>query len=188
MLRTAIAVAAVAAVSAEAKPAASNMWIIDKSASQLGFRSSMGGTPFSGTFRRWDARISFDPAALGKSSVTVAVDLASASTGDASRDQSLPTSDWFDTSRFPRATFTSNSFKSLGGNRYAAAGVLTIKGVARPVVLPFQVAIAGDTARAQGALAINRSVFGVGKGQFAGPDSIPFNVQVVVRINAVRAR
>ena len=84
-------------------------WTVNKGASQLGFRSSMGGQAFSGGFRRWDARIVFDPQALDRSSVTAVIDTGSATTGDSSRDEALPTDDWFGVGRFPRATFTATS-------------------------------------------------------------------------------
>ena len=171
------------AVPAVAKP---DQWIVARPASQIGFRSSMGGAAFAGSFRRWDARIAFDPAALDQSSVVAVIDLNSATTGDASRDQSLPTADWFNVARFPRATFAASKFKSLGGGRYVASGTLTIKGVTRPVVLPFNLTIAGTKARMQGSLTLDRRAFGIGQGQFAGADTIPFNVQVVIRVDATR--
>ena len=171
------------AVPAVAQP---SQWIVARPASQIGFRSSMGGAAFAGSFRRWDARIAFDPAALDRSSVVTVIDLGSATTGDASRDQSLPTADWFNVARFPRATFAASKFKSLGGGRYVASGTLTIKGVTRPVVLPFNLTTAGTKARMQGSLTLDRRAFGIGQGQFAGADTIPFNVQVVIRVDATR--
>ena len=180
------AVAAIAMLAAAAPAAAQSSWTVDKAASQLGFRGSMAGAAFDGRFRRWDAKILFDPAALDKSSVTAVVDLASAATGDASRDQSLPEAEWFNTARFPRATFTANRFRALGGNRYAAIGTLTIRGVSRPATLPFQLVINGRQARMRGSLTLNRTTFGIGQGQFAGAETVAHAVQVTVAINARR--
>lgn len=163
-------------------------WGVNQAASELGFRASMGGQGFAGRFRRWTARIRFDPAALDRSSVTATIDTGSAVTGDATRDESLPQADWFAATRFPRATFTATRFRSLGGNRYRADGMLSIKGVSRPAALPFQLMIKGDQARMQAALTINRATFGIGQGQFAGPESIPHAVTVTVRIAATRQR
>jgi len=168
--------------------AAAPAWTVDKAASHIGFKSSFGGQAVEGTFRRWDAQIQFDPKALMASRVLVTVDVASAATGDASKDEALPTADWFDAARFPRATFAASSFKDLGGGRYQAIGILTLKGVARPVVLPFSLAITGAKARMNGQVALNRSVFGVGKGQFASSETVPFEVAVVVAMAATRGR
>jgi hypothetical protein len=43
-------------------------------------------------------------------------------TGEASRDQSLPTSDWFNIKAFPQAEFKSSQFKKVGPDRYIAQG------------------------------------------------------------------
>lgn len=179
-------VLAAVAIAAATPAAAQVRWTVDKAASSVGFRGSMSGAAFDGRFRRWDAQILFDPAALNKSSVTAVIDLASAATGDASRDQSLPGGEWFDTARFPRATFTAKKFQALGGTRYAAIGTLTIRGVSRPVTLPFQLVIQGRQARMRGILTLNRTTFGIGQGQFAGPDTVAHAVQVSVTINATR--
>jgi polyisoprenoid-binding protein YceI len=186
-VRTAFAAALGACLLAGQAFAAPPTWTVDKAASRLGFKSSMSGMPFEGRFRQWDAQIAFDPKDLAGSKVNVSIQMASAATGDTSRDESLPSDDWFATSQFPRATFTSNSFKSLGGDRYQAAGTLTIRGKSAPVVLPFTLDITGDVARMNGQVAINRTAFGVGQGEFATGDTVPLDVTVVVSITAKKA-
>ena len=173
------------ATAAVAAPAA---WAVDKAASKLGFNSSFSGMAFSGTFRRWDAQIAFDPKALAASSATVSIEPASVATGDPDRDDALPTSDWFDVAHFPRATFTTKSFKSLGANRYQADGVLTLRGVSRPVSVPFTLTIAGDVATMSGQVPIDRSAFGVGQGQWKSAETVPLPVTVTIAITARRAK
>ncbi len=178
---------AIILVAAPAIAAPAPFWTIDKARSQVAFAASMSGQAINGSFRRFDARIAFDPANLAGSSVTAMIDTASAVTGDKSRDESLPTPDWFNVKAFPRATFTSKAFKSLGGNRYQAAGTLTIRGVAKPVVLPFQLVINGTAAQMRGTLTIDRRTFGIGQGQFASPDTVAANVKINIVINARKA-
>ncbi len=156
-------------------------------ASRLGFRTTFGGQAVQGAFRRWDAEIVFDPKALTQSKATVTVQLASAATGDPSKDQALPTADWFDVAHFPRATFATTAIKDLGGGRYQAAGTLSLRGVSRPVVLPFTLTITGDRAKMTGSTVVNRSAFGVGQGQFKGADTVPFNVVLDVVLSAHKA-
>lgn len=182
-----ISLAAIALIAAPAIAAPAPFWTIDKAKSQVGFVASMSGQAINGSFKRFDARIAFDPANLAGSSVTAVIDTASAATGDTSRDESLPTPDWFNVTAFPRATFASKSFKSLGGSRYQAAGTLTIRGVARPMVLPFQLVITDNIAQMRGTVIIDRRWFGVGQGQFASPDSVAAAVKVNITITARRA-
>lgn len=171
-----------AAVAASVAPA----WTVNQAASRLRFQSSSGGTPFTGSFSRWTAAIRFDPKNLPGSSVQVRIDMTSAHTGASDKDEALPGSDWFATARFAQATYAARSFKDLGGGRYQALGTLTMRGVARPLPVTFQLAITGDQARMTGGAVIDRHLFGVGQGQFATPDTVPFAVQVGITITAKR--
>jgi polyisoprenoid-binding protein YceI len=179
------AIALVAATPVIAAPASS--WTVDKAHSQVGFVASMNGQAINGSFRRFDARIAFDPANLAGSSVTAVIDTASAATGDQTRDEALPSADWFSAKVFPRATFTAKTFKSLGGNRYQALGTLTIRGVNHQVAMPFELAITGSAAQMRGTVTIDRRWFGVGQGQFATPDAVAANVKVNIAIAARKA-
>jgi polyisoprenoid-binding protein YceI len=190
----ALAGSAIAATTAKPAPAkaapakgGAAKWAVNPAASTLGFASSFSGTAFQGTFRRWNADIAFDPKNLAASKATVTIDMTSAVTGDASRDESLPTDDWLASGKFKTATFTTTSIKDLGGGKYQAPANLTIRGVTKPVVLNFTVAITGDQAKMNGTAVINRSQFGVGQGQWAGADTVPYNVTVNVNIAAKRA-
>lgn len=166
--------------------AAAPSWNVNKANSHLGFGVSVSNQGVHGEFRRWDAQISFDPKALGQSRVAATIDMGSAVTGDATRDQSLPTPDWFNTAAFPRASFVATSFKDLGGGHYQAFGDLTIRGIKHPVVLPFTLKIQGNNAQMQGSLTINRGSFGVGQGQWKSSEMVGANVQINVSINATR--
>ena len=170
-----------------AAPAAARPYTVDKAASKLGFTGSMSGAPFQGTFRRWDATIDFDPNNLPASRASVTVDMASASTGDGTRDEAMPSSDWFAAQRFPRATFTTRAITRTGPNRYQAAGDLTIRGVRRPVVMAFTLQLNGNVARMQGRLPLDRTAFGVGQGQFRTDGMVAKTVTVTVDLTA-RAR
>jgi polyisoprenoid-binding protein YceI len=160
------------------------LWFVDKPHSKVAFTASMSRQPINGVFRRYDTKISFDPANLAGSSVMTVIDTASAFTGDASRDETLPTPEWFNVRAFPKATFRSTSFKTLGQGRYVAVGTLTIRGVSRPVNLPFKLTITGKQARMDGSLSIDRRWFGVGQGQFAGTESVGAAVRINVTIAA----
>ena len=184
----AAAVIALAAAAGAAHAATPAKWTVDMAASRLGFRTAFAGQVVQGAFRRWDADVVFDPKALAQSKATVTVQVASAATGDPSKDQALPTADWFNVSRFPRATFATTAIKDLGGGRYQAAGTLSLRGVSRPVVLPFTLTITGDRARMTGSTVVNRSAFGVGQGQFKGADTVPLDVVIEVSLTAHKAR
>lgn len=184
----ACALALLAAPMAASAAAPSNAWVVDKAKSALAFRGTLEGTPFDGTFRRWDAQITFDPKKLAASKVVVTIDTASAFTNNPDRDQTLPTDEFFAVKRFPKATFVSTRFVDQGGGRYQAIGELTIKGVKKPVTLPFTLAINGDVALMKGSLVLNRTAFGIGSGRWKTDDEVGLNVTVNVNVTARRSR
>jgi len=168
--------------------AAPPVWTVDKAASKVGFSSTFSGEAVSGAFRRWDAQIRFDPRDLAHSSARVSIDVASAATGDADRDAALPDPVWFSAAKYPKATFVTRSFKSLGGSRYAAVGDLTIRGVTKPLTLPFTLAITGGTAKMNAAVNLNRLAFGVGQDEWKSTEVIPATVKVTIALTAKRAK
>jgi polyisoprenoid-binding protein YceI len=185
-LRFAVFIAALAiAAPAWAAPSA---WIVDHAASKVGIGSTFDGQAVGGSFRKWDADIRFDPNDLAHSSASVSIDVGSAVTGDADRDEALPDTPWFFAAKYPKATFVSHSFKTLGGNRYEAAGDLTIRGVTKPLTLPFTLVITGDAAKMNAAVSVNRLAFGVGQGEWATTEVIPAAVQVTIALSAHKAK
>lgn len=185
-LLSAIAVATVIASPAFAAPAPA--WTVDKAASKVSFSSSFDGAAFTGSFRSWDAAIRFDPANLAGSSVTATFDTASAATGESGKDQALPEADWFSAKAFPKATFKATSFKALGGGRYQAVGTLTMRGVTKPLTLPFTLVITGDTAKMTSSVGINRLAFGVGQNEWNTTEVVPGTVTVNISLTAKRAK
>jgi polyisoprenoid-binding protein YceI len=180
LLATALALTPVLAMAAPAT------WVVDKAASRLTFTSTVSGQAFTGRFARWDAAIHFDPKDPAHSDVTATIDVTSAATGSGDRDAELPDQDWFWTSHFPRASYVAHGFQAAGPGRYVAVGVLTIRGVAKPLNLPFALAINGAAAHMTGAIALNRLAFGVGQGEWAATDTVPANVTVNVDLTARR--
>ncbi|WP_264785676.1 YceI family protein, partial [Gluconobacter cerinus] len=107
-------------------------------------------------------------------------------TGDQQRDGALPGKDWFNVAGFPSAVFDAQSFRAMGGNSYEAVGTLTIRGISKPVTLPFTLDINGTTAHAKGHLDLVRSDFGVGQGPWASGQWVSLNVGVDMDITAQR--
>lgn len=159
-------------------------WTVDPAKSQISFTGTQAGSPFTGKFARWDARISFDPANVAAGHAEVTIETASAATGDSQKDEALPQSDWFNAQKFPQAKFEAKSFKALGGDRYEAAGSLTIKGVTKDVTLPFTLKISGDQAQVNGHLDIERSAYNVGEGAWAAPTFVGATVGIDIALAA----
>ncbi|HIJ38251.1 MAG TPA: YceI family protein [Rhodospirillaceae bacterium] len=169
---------------AEAK--AGDLWQIDPQKSLLGFSGSQSGAAFQGHFTKWQAMIAFNPADPANGHALVTIDMNSATTGDGSRDQALPDTDWFDVKHFGAAQFEAKSFHALGGNAYEAEGILTIRGISRPVVLPFSLDIEGDVAHVKGKLILTRTDYGVGQGAWSSGQLVGLEVAVLLDLSAKR--
>ena len=139
-------------------------WAVDASKSTLGFKGSYQGETFDGTFRKFDAIIAYDAADPTTGKFDVTVDLASADTASAERDDSLKGSDFFAVSKFPKAHFVTESFAKAADGRVTARGKLTIRDQTKPVTLEVTFAETGNTATLDVATVLKRADFGLGAG------------------------
>jgi polyisoprenoid-binding protein YceI len=116
----------------------------------------------------------------------VTIDLASVDTSDSQRDESIRGDSFFNIGAHPTAVFTSSDIRKTGGNGFEARGTLNLHGVAQPVALRFTLNFAGDTVRAQGSTAIDRTRFGVGSGEWSATDQIAGRVPINFAFTARR--
>jgi polyisoprenoid-binding protein YceI len=161
-------------------------WKVLPAQSVLGFSGVQTGEKFSGKFSRFEAKIALDPQKLEDAHIDVAVDTASAVTGDKQRDEALPAADWFDVAHFPQARFVSRQVKKAGEG-YEAIGDLSLRGVTKEVVLRFTLEIAGDKAHAKGHADLVRTAFGVGQGDWADGQWVALEVGVTFDLKAEKA-
>lgn len=183
-MRSAIFIAALLAAS----PATAAHWNVDAAKSKLGFTVSWAGQPFNATFKSWKANVDFDPNDLAHSSADVTIDVASEASGDADTDEGVKGAQGFQTTQFSTARFQTVSIAHKSGNDYVAQAKLTIRGVTKPVTLPFTLAIAGNSAHMTGTAQVSRMDFGVGQGgDFSKPAPVAYQVTVKVDLTATKA-
>jgi polyisoprenoid-binding protein YceI len=72
------------------------------------------------------------------SSVEVAIETASITTGDRQRDGHLLSPDFFDAEANPTINFRSTGVRPVSGERYAVDGELTVHGETKPVTLDLE--------------------------------------------------
>lgn len=151
--------------------------------SHLAFAGSYQGEVFTGTFPGFKTRLSFDPKQLAKARLDVTIALATASTSNADYDGELRGPAFFNAATFPQARYTARTFRALGGNRYAADGTLSLRGVSKPVTLQFTWA-PGVRPVLAGKAIVRRLAFGIGGGEWADtsliPDAIAISTKVIL--------
>ena len=69
------------------------------------------------------------------SHVEATIQVATLDTGDARRDESLRSPDFFDADKYPSISFRSTSVEARASGIWAVTGDLTVRGVTRPVTL-----------------------------------------------------
>lgn len=154
---------------------------VQAAGSTLAFAGKYQGVTFSGNFPGFSARLRFDPQQLAKATLAVDIPLATATTRNASYDDALRGAGFFDSATFPRAQFTATKFRALGGNRYAADGMLHLHGVNKPITLTFEWT-PGTNPVLFGRATVQRLDFNVGGGQWADAQLIPNAIAVSTRV------
>lgn len=150
--------------------------------SDIAFVFKQMGVPVEGHFKKFEAQISFDAAKPASNKVAFTVDIASATLGSPEPDAELPKADWFNTRKFPQATFASSGFKSLGAGKYEVTGKLSIKGQSRDVVVPLSMTQTGAVTTATGVFPIKRLVFKIGENEWADTSMVADDVQVKFKL------
>lgn len=155
--------------------------LIDKS--EIRFVSKAMGASVEGRFRRWKANVDFRPNDLPKSKANLEVELASVDLASDATEAETRRAAWFDTAKFPMATFASTAVREVGGDRYEIAGTLSIKGVAKDIVVPVTLRKdAGGNAVADGQFTLKRLDFKIGEGEWADTSAVANDVVVRVRM------
>ena len=150
--------------------------------SEVGFVIKQMGVPVEGHFKKFDAQIALDPAKPETGKIAFTIDIASVTMGSPEPDAELPKSVWFNTAKFPQATFQSTSIKGLGGGKFEVTGKLAIKGNTRDAVVPVTLVQSGATTTATGVVAIKRLAFKIGENEWADTSMVADDVQVKFKL------
>ena len=193
-LASLFAAAAIAVAAGAPAVAATETWTIDKDHSTVSFQVRHLLTNVRGQFEVYQGTVLLDPQRPEQGSVQFSIDAKSIDTDHAKRDEHLRNPDFFDVAKHPQITFASKKVVALAPNRFAVAGTLTIRGVAREVTLPVE--LLGTSKDPWGntragfatTLTLNRKDYGIewnksldGGGYLLGDD-----VEVDIQLEAIR--
>ena len=165
-----------------AHPAIAADWRMDPGGSKLEFIATFETAPAPGVFKEFDARLRFDPDKPAGGSLDVTIKVTSADLNIPDVNKEIRNKDWFDYAGFPQAEFHSTDLRRVEGNRYAARGTLSLKGMKQPVEVPFTWTAAGDGAAIEGELTLKRGDFGIGLGEWKATDTIGADVKVKFKV------
>jgi polyisoprenoid-binding protein YceI len=110
------------------------LWTLDPSHSEIGFRvKHLMLTNVKGVFKEYGAEISTNGNDFSTAEINFWLNPNSIDTRDEKRDTHLRSSDFFDYEHFNKITFKSTSIEKTKGDLFKMNGVLTIKGIGKPV-------------------------------------------------------
>jgi len=125
--------------------------------------------PVDAPFRKFSGRINYDAANAAAASASIDVETGSFDIGDAAYNAEVRKPAWFDSGKFPLASFRSTAIKPLSATRFAATGTLTIKGKVLTITVPIDVVPAAGAAAGStfnGTLTLSRQAYGIGDPQW----------------------
>lgn len=169
-------------------PALAATWQVDAAHSTLTFTNTYQNVEYAGQFRRFDAKIAYDPDDLARAKFDVSVDIGSLDTRNSERDHAALGAAFFDAAKFPRAYFVTTTFRKAGDGKVIADGELKLRGVIKPVALAVTFTPHGDTATLDVTARVKRLDFGIGAGQWADPTMIGNDVVVHGHLSLHKAK
>lgn len=150
--------------------------------SQITFTCKQMGVPMDGSFRKFDAQISIDPAKPETGKARVDVDLASIDAGSSEATSEVKGKEWLNITAFPKASFVASSVKPLGAGRYEARGMLSIKGISRDTVVQFSIRNEGPGSWLEGGFVLPRLQFKIGEGAWGDTSTVADEIQVKFKL------
>ena len=164
--------------------AAAETFIIDPSHSYVQWSVSHFG--FSNVSGKWyvNGTLALDEAKPKYSNVNITIKIGDLVTGIPKLDEHLKSDDFFNSAKFPTATFISDKIDVTGSNTAKVHGTLTVHGVSKPIVLDVKLnklgvspisnkKTAGFTATAK----LKRSDFGVDAYLPGISDDVKINIE-----------
>jgi polyisoprenoid-binding protein YceI len=149
------------------------------------FGSGTPNTKTDVTFPTWTAEISFDPTDLAQSRIHIEVDLAGAKGASEDVTKELVGPGWLNAQQNRTAVFDSAFVSFKGDNAYEAVGKLTLNGVTKDLIVPFQATFPPGEAFATGSVTILRNEFGIGAGSDATEVAYEVTVTFVIKATAL---
>jgi polyisoprenoid-binding protein YceI len=143
-------------------------WTLDATHTRIGFvaRHAMV-TKVRGAFNELEGTAVLDATDFTRSTAALTIKAASIDTRNEQRDGHLRSNDFLAMDQYPEITFVSTGVTQTGATSLELTGDLTIKGVTKPVTVPFEFeGLATDPfgnlrAGFEGAVTINRKDYGI---------------------------
>ncbi|WP_439583092.1 YceI family protein [Dyadobacter bucti] len=111
-------------------------WTVDPVHSEVQFKiKHLVISTITGSFKNFEGGATSDMGNFEDAEIHFSLDVSSIDTNQGTRDAHLRSADFFDAEQFPHITFQSNYFHKVKGDNYKLSGLLTLKGITKPIEL-----------------------------------------------------
>lgn len=156
--------------------------------SKIGFTGSKVTGKHDGGFKNLTGTIDLVNSKAEESSVTVEIDTTSIFSDADKLTEHLKSSDFFDTAKYPTASFKSTKIvadSAKGAGNYTVSGEFTIHGTTKSVSFPAKITVGDAEVAVESEFSINRKDFGI---VYAGKTDDLIRDDVVLRLSLKSAR
>ncbi|HLY68376.1 MAG TPA: YceI family protein [Puia sp.] len=155
-------------------------WNVDAPKAKINFSVKGPFGTVHGSLSGLKATIQFDEKSPQGGSFSAIVDPNTISTGIGMRNHDLKNEEiWLNTKKYPEIGFRSKKIEKTDKG-FKAMGELTLKGITKPVEIPFTFSGNGSTGVFKGEFTINREEYNVGKKGGSVGDNIAVTLEVPV--------
>ncbi|MCO8311752.1 YceI family protein [Pseudomonas mandelii] len=156
---------------------------VNTTASKISFTYNQFGSRAYGTFGKFDVTLDFDTQNPESAQAKMIIDLASIEAGGSDANNELQKPAWFNTAKYPVATFESTGVEALGDQRYLITGNLTLRGMTRELQVKVQLKPEHAIGIFDGDIVVKRSDFNIGEGEW-GDKVVSNDISIRFRIVA----
>jgi polyisoprenoid-binding protein YceI len=155
-------------------------WQFEPAESELNYSVNFEQLPINGQFKEFSVDY------IAQQQLRVVVNIASVDMGNSDINQAIRDVDWFDIKSHSQAVFLSNNIKVVGETEFIAEGQLQLKGISKPVNVPFSWQASAESAYMTGKLTLSRSDFSIGSPEWASGDQIGIDVSVSFAVKMLK--
>jgi polyisoprenoid-binding protein YceI len=155
-------------------------WTVDSAKSKVNFSVKGPFGTVHGNFTGLKAKIEFNEKD-GSGSVSASIDAKTVSSGVSMRNKHLTSEEqWLNVAKYPEITYHSKKIEK-SDKGFKAIGELTLKGVTKPVEIPFTFTPQGGGGVFKGQFKIKREDYKLGKPGGSVGDEITIDLEIVAK-------
>ena len=141
------------------------------------------GISTGGDFTGLKGTVNFDPQALSSSKFNVSISATTVDTDNNSRDKSLRSDEYFEVAKYPEINLESTkiSLSNSADGVYLFTGNITIHGVKRGIIFPFNAELINGDYLFTGNFDLNRLDFGVGDRSAVLSNKVAVSLKVIAK-------